>query len=705
MPVQDNDDKRTADQPAVDAEEELRRKTAAMQEQQGDTSVHQSGKLLPFLNAKAEHHQSRIDSLDGKIATQQDKITKHEAKIEQLTAKADKLEDTNRMLKATLGNIPLVRTVIKNNENRINAIRNEKIPNRQQKIEACKGKIEQFSAKRSRITHKLNRVIALNDTIKSFGISFNKERREVFADAMSRLNGATADCLSDKRDNLISQKNELLTQYDDPKTFIGDKLNIQKKIDGLNERIYALDSKIMKLARPESHYAEQTNDQLDASMKLTSDKLGEMVQNGTFSMPDLAEGAVTAAQRVEELDKSHVAALADQLGVAPLDKVEEQLEDDYNMIDGIINNGSKSDLEQAKTELIEGMKSMQEIASNPFVSKDMHDMAVQNLAQMQEQLTAIDTAIAKLDAPFLSPNALDEINADEILADSEMSAGAWLMDMVEQGKAEFSNDGSFKVNPDYYKELPRNDRHVESMTEAQAVEVMSALSAAGIEFSAASKGDDKVGITVSKKDLVALNDVMYATIGKIAKTEAVKENAGKGEKGKYQTINPEYYASLGKDDKHTRVEPIDTARKIVAELQKQNIPYSAVVRKNETVAVTVSKANAPAYKQIESAVKGERAVELVNPEFFKALPKQERFTQRMDEGQARKKSAELTAKGIEHSAVFGGEKSAVTVAKKDSKKAFVSRSMMRKEAQRVKQQSKPSPEKPQTRKRNDQGLD
>ena len=110
---------------------------------------------------------------------------------------------------------------------------------------------------------------------------------------------------------------------------------------------------------------------------------------------------------------------------------------------------------------------------------------------------------------------------------------------------------------------------------------------------------------------------MYASIGKIAHTEAAKENGGKGEKGKYQTINPEYYASLGKDDKHTRVEPIGTARKIVAELQKQNIPYSAVVRKNDTVAVTVSKANAEAYKQIESAVKGERAVEYVNPDFFK----------------------------------------------------------------------------------------
>ena len=73
--------------------------------------------------------------------------------------------------------------------------------------------------------------------------------------------------------------------------------------------------------------------------------------------------------------------------------------------------------------------------------------------------------------------------------------------------------------------------------------------------------------SVSKNDVPALNDVMYASIGKIAHTEAAKENGGKGEKGKYQTINPEYYASLGKDDKHTRVEPIATARKIVAELR------------------------------------------------------------------------------------------------------------------------------------------
>ena len=684
MPVQDNDEKRTAEQPAVDAEEELRRKQAQAQEhQQDETGAQKSGKLLPFLNAKAEFHQGRIDSLDEKIANQTDKIDRNKAKIEALSAKADKLEDTNRMLKATVGNLPGIRKIIEINEQRISAIREQKIPKREQKVEQGWKKIDTMTAKRDRIEHKLNRVVALNDTIKSFSIGFNKERREAFADAMTRLNGATVDCLSDKKASLEAKKQEILTTYNDPATSVVDKYKLSEQLKSVNERITALDDKIMKLARPETHYAEQTNDQLDASMKLTGDKLGQMVQDGTMDMPTLAEGAVQAAQEVETLDRSQVAALADQLGIQPLAGVEMQLEDDYNMIDGLINNGSKEDIDKARAELREAIKNMESIAENPFVPQEMRDNAADELVNMKKQLEILDMA--------------DEVEVD-----------SWLTAMLENGDAVLTDDGGFKVNPDYYKELPRNDRHVETMTDIQAVEVMTALTAAGIDYSAATKGEDKVGITVSKKDVPALNDIMYAAIGKIARTEAAQENGGKGEKGKYQTINPEYYASLGKEDKHTRVEPIGTARKIVAELQKANIPYSAVVRKNDTVAVTVSKANAPAYKQIESAVKGERAVEFVNSDFFKALPKQERFTQRMDEGQARKKSAELTAKGVVHSAVFGGAKSAVTVAKKDSQRAFFSRGRMQKDVQRISgrgQQKNPQQKQQTPKKRNNQGLE
>lgn len=684
MPVQDNDDKRTADQPAVDAEEEFRRKQSQAQEQQQEESgAQKSGKLLPLLNAKAEHQESRIDSLDEKIANQTEKIDRNKAKIEALSAKADKLEDTNRMLKATIGNLPGIGAIIANNEKRIQAIREVKIPNRQEKVNQSWKKIDALTNKRDRIEHKLNRVIALNDTIKSFGIHFNKERREAFADAMTRLNGATVDCLSDKKATLEEKKQKTLDTYNDPATSVVDKYNLSEQLKDVNERISALDDKIMKLARPETHYEEQTNDQLDATMKLTGDKLGQMVQDGTVDMPTLAETAVQVAQEVEMLDRSKVAELADQFNIQSLANVEMQLEDDYNMIDGIINNGSKENIDKAKAELREGIKNMENLAENPFVPQDMRDNATAELEKMRKQLDLLDSA--------------DEIEVE-----------SWLMTMVDNGDALLTDDGGFKVNPDYYKELPRNDRHVETMTEVQAVEVMSALKQAGVQFSAATKGEDKVGITVSKSDVPALNDVMYASIGKIAHTEAAKENGGKGEKGKYQTINPEYYASLGKEDKHTRVEPISTARQIVAELQKQNIPYSAVVRKNDTVAVTVSKANAQAYRQIESAVKGERAVEFVNSDFFKALPKQERFTQRMDEGQARKKSAELTAKGVEHSAVFGGEKSAVTVAKKDSQRAFFSRGKMQRDAQRISgrgKHQKPQQIEQTPKKRKNQGLE
>lgn len=684
MPVQDNDEKRTAEQPAVDAEEELRRKQAQAQEhQQDETGAQKSGKLLPFLNAKAEHHQSRIDSLDEKIANQTDKIDRNKANIEALSAKADKLEDTNRMLKATIGNLPGIGAIIANNEKRIQAIREVKIPNRQEKVDQSWKKIDALTNKRDRIEHKLNRVIALNDTIKSFGIHFNKERREAFADAMTRLNGATVDCLNDKKATLEEKKQKILDTYNDSATSVVDKYNLSEQLKGVNERISELDDKIMKLARPETHYEEQTNDQLDATMKLTGDKLGQMVQDGTVDMPTLAETAVQVAQEVEMLDRSKVAELADQFNIQPLANVEMQLEDDYNMIDGIINNGSKENIDKVKEELSEGIKSMKSLADNPFVSEEVRASAAEELAKLKNQLELL--------------NMHDEVEVD-----------SWLSDMLESGAAVMTDDGGFKVNPDYYKELPRNDRHVETMTEVQAVEVMSALTAAGVTYSAATKGEDNVGITVSKQDVPVLNAVMYASIGKIAHTEAAKENGGKGENGKYQTINPEYYASLGKEDKHTRVEPISTARQIVAELQKQNIPYSAVVRKNDTVAVTVSKANAQAYKQVESAVKGERAVEFVNSDFFKALPKQERFTQRMDEGQARKKSAELTAKGVEHSAVFGGEKSAVTVAKKDSQRAFFSRGKMQRDAQRISgrgQHQKPQQREQTPKKRKNQGLE
>ncbi|MBE6645763.1 MAG: Gfo/Idh/MocA family oxidoreductase [Ruminococcaceae bacterium] len=99
---------------------------------------------------------------------------------------------------------------------------------------------------------------------------------------MTRLNSSTVDCLSDKKATLEAKRQDILDTYNAPETSAVDKLKLGEQLKGVNERIGALESKIMKLARPETHYEEQTNDQLDASMVLTGDKLGEMVQNGSI---------------------------------------------------------------------------------------------------------------------------------------------------------------------------------------------------------------------------------------------------------------------------------------------------------------------------------------------------------------------------------------------------------------------------------------
>ena len=549
MPVQDNEDSRKKAPEPVPEEPQ----------NQAQDSIQKSGKLLPILNAKAEQHTNRIDNLNGKIATQESKITKHTAKIEKLTARADKLEDTNKMLKNMFGDNPVVKAMIAKNEQKIADIRDNKIPNRQQKIKACQGKIVKLTAKRDIVQHKLNRVVALNDTIKSSSIGKNAERRAAFSSAISRLNAATVDCLSDKKAQLESKKNAVMKQYNAPETDVADKFKLQDKLNDLSAKINSVDEKIAKI-KPDIKLAEKPPELVDATIKLTSDTIAEKVQDGNISMPEVSLDTVTAAQSVESLDKDKINELAGQTAINPLKSTEEQLEDDANMIDGIINNGAKSDLELTRAELL-------------------------------AQLAAINNALGEQSAPQ---------QATEVISDN------WLENAVSQGIAEFSDNGVFKVNPDYYAELPKDNRHYESMNETQAVKVIAALSAADIAFSAVGRGDGKVSLTVAEKDTSAVKDIIQQTVEKAVQKYRSEPSKKADDRTKY---NPEYYQSLPKNQRETHFEPIDKGRKIAAELQRANIPFSALVCKNDTVALTVSKANSQAFKQIEGKYRKPKQVE------------------------------------------------------------------------------------------------
>ena len=288
MPVQEEERKKE-DQVYEEPEENKRKQAPEQQEKKDEisnnTEERKSGKLLPFLNVKAELHQNKIANIDSKIASKEDKLAKNEAKIERLYEKAERLEDRNTMLRNTVGKIPAVKKLIESNEAKIDRIRNEKIPARMEKCTAHREKIEELNAQKQKITHKLNRVIALSDTIKSFSLSHNAERREMFVNAMNSLNKATADCINDKLSVLKTQKAELTEAYNTSLSMT-EKIDIQNKLNGVDRRIMKLNEKLGSIEEPK----KLPDKAVDETMKAAEEKVTEIENSETeISVSEIAD--------------------------------------------------------------------------------------------------------------------------------------------------------------------------------------------------------------------------------------------------------------------------------------------------------------------------------------------------------------------------------------------------------------------------------
>lgn len=676
MPTLENEIK-NPEQIQPSQEEELRKNIAKSQE----NSEHSSQKLLPFLNAKAEFHQSRINSIDEKIATRQDKIAKNEAKIEKLSDLADKLEDKNRMYKATMSNIPGIKLIIAKNEKKIQQIREEKIPKREVKIENHKDKISQLTQKRDIISHKLNRVIALNDTIRSFSIGLNKERREAFADALDRLNKSSAECLNDKRNSLLADKSSIMQKYDDPNITILAKIDLQNDITSLNKRITALDDKIEKLTKSES-LAKQPDIVVDKVIQETENKVNEAVQGERFSIPEITDNVLnTASQSMQQALESNY-----------LKNAEMAMEDDYNMIDGIINNGSKEELEQNKNQLETEIQNMQKMMDSPFVSENVKTSLKADVDRMQDELAAVNSALAVFFAP-----APETIEKKPVKDEKEK--------IIEL------------INPEFYQAIDYDDKRIKTMNNTQADKVISRLENVGILYSAA-KRENSTSITVHKSDQRLFNEIIekaYQEMERESKAvwhqlgdafvEAYEERQmpdNSDKKPVTKAINSDYFKSLTKDNRSINVETAEIGKAVMEKLDDMGIQYSAVERKNNSIAITVSKADEQAYKNVSDNAKTERAVKFVNPDFFKSLPKEERATQRMPQDKAEMKMQELDSKGIPYSAVLNGDKSAVTVEKKNTQAVYMSRNALKHEAQKIHNRGKK--QKAQAKNKN-QGLE
>ena len=584
--------------PAAEQSAEAQRRKQELQEQ----NFKKSEKLLPFLKIKVEQHKNRIASIDDKITAREAKVTASMDKIAKLTAKADRLEDTNKTLKALAGSLPLVKKLIERNEKKIQAIREEKIPKAQEKIEFQKGKISELYAKRDKVQHKLDRALSLNSVIKSFGIGLNQERRQVFTEALDKFRQSSIACMTDKLNGMKEKRQALYEQYSAPETSAVDKLQIQDKINAMTEKIEALSDKIQQVADRSAEH--QTAQEVDEEISETAERLAEVSEREEVTMPEISE---TVLGDGEDAPERQALMSVEIFGELRYFKVDEQSVDEI--------------LQAAKSE-------------KPLLK----------LMEMGEQVSAAEYAEIQQSEKF---TFAVEMNFDNDSAD---------IYVVNDGKGGIS-------------ESDRTDENA----------VINTIKLSEI-------GKEKTAPVVTEE--------------KPAPAQTAPKHEDKG----VIKVNPEYYASLPKQDRSVTPMPKNIAEKVMEKLGAMNVPFSAVERKGGLVAVTVSKENEGILKAVEKQARTDRGRQLVNPDFFKSLSKEERFTQRMTEDQAQAKVVELSDKGIACSAVLDGERSGVTVHKKDVKEAFFSVKQFKQKAAAKSRQKIPPQEKQQTRKKA-QGLE
>lgn len=151
-----------------------------------------------------------------------------------------------------------------------------------------------------------------------------------------------------------------------------------------------------------------------------------------------------------------------------------------------------------------------------------------------------------------------------------------------------------KINPDYYKQIPKEDRVITNEPAKVGAMIMSELEKQKVPFSAVETAKG-VTITVSKE-----NESAFRAAEDKAKDTHVR------------LINPEVFKQIPKEDRSIKIMPEKEANETIQKLEKDGISYSARLDGDKS-AVTVRKSEAPAYfsrkqmKKLAQEVKGEKS--------------------------------------------------------------------------------------------------
>ena len=615
MPIQDNE---VSKQPEIEAD------------------AHKSETLLPIFHMAYGSHMDTLDHLQEQKAETQDQISKSENRIAVLEEKAARLEATNAMLQDLMdsGKLPgAASAIIRANETKINAIHENRIPKIENSIKKAENKISKLDDRIAVVRLKAEKLRSFSNVIQSFMIPNPQKRRELFKESMENLRNSSKDLLRISMNAEKSKLSKLFEQYEKSDS-MAEKFKLGQKIEAAKSSISAMEAKIHKLENaPEmenanDHIVDKAIAQTEAEIENT-----DFLSNGDLSDFDKPIETVT-------LDSAEY-----------LRNAEMSMEDDMNMIDGIINNGKKEERPDVPLFLEE----IDFSTCDDATLQSFRESAKANMECAKEISQALSQNYDYERYTLNSEQALSDVR--EKFSDDRI---AFVLANVLQG----TSDGRIsKEVKDFAKDT------LQDVPELYTKRSLSLSSHAGL-------------INLFAKT------VMQAQPEKQVEKQAEKPTPEKKEPQKTRSgvrkINPNYYRQIPPEDRVITNEPAKVGAIIMTELEKQKIPFSAV-ETDKGVTITVSKKNERAFHAAEEKAK-DTHVRLVNPEVFRQIPREDRAIQPMSEKEAQETMQKLEKDGIPYSARLDGDKSAVTVRKSEAP-AYFSRKKMKKLAQEVKEES------------------
>lgn len=494
--------------------------------------IHRSESILPVISVVYDNYGDTIKNLQKNKADIHDKISADKEKINVLSETADRLEATNDMLKQLMKEhrIPkAANTIIALNESKINRIKEKQIPKIEKNISKSEKRSDKLDKRIETVSLKAEKLKHLSGVIKSFTILSPARRREQFTLHMDGMR----NCSNKLLENRISDETEKLSNLRER----------YEKTDSAVEK-YKLTDKIAKQSNILNNLKEKLIDNSNDFSNISSQQLDKVITKTENSVENIIES---------DTDVETISETVLNDGKEYLRNAEMAMEDDYNMIDGIINNGNKEeptalftlkifdeeryykcDSLTANEMLHIAANSKNPVAEMMKYGEKIDELQYAEIHQSDRFKFSVDFDFNDKSAQLFAVNngkgGVSENNRNEnnIISKSVMLSA--FIDKVQEHKP-----SAKVINPDVYKNIPKDNRIINNFPKNIALKVIDELKSNNIPYSAIEKDNDNMSITVSKDNEPVFKSAINSAKEEhtqFANPEIQKQSISKKEKSK-----------------------------------------------------------------------------------------------------------------------------------------------------------------------------